>query len=80
METEQCTEITFNSIPVRQGDILLFDQRPEGEKYGIIVTGDCDIVQKKCRGIISYCTITTAKYYISTELLPEVYIQKKLIN
>ena len=78
MNLEQCTEIINNSTPVRQGDILLFDQKPEGEKYGIIVTGDCDIFQKKCRGIISYCTITTVKHYISTELLPEIYILKEI--
>ena len=69
MNTEQCTEITDNSTPLRQGDILFFPKRGENEKYGIVVTGDCDIAQKKCRRIISYCIITTAKYYIATELM-----------
>ena len=69
MKTEQCTEITNNSTPLRQGDILYFYNKGEDEKFGIIVTGDCDIAQHKCRGRISYCTITTAKYYIATELL-----------
>lgn len=69
MNTEQCTEITNNSTPLRQGDILYFYENQDDEKYGIVVTGDCDIAQHKCRGKISYCTITTAKYYIETELL-----------
>ena len=69
MDTEQCTEITNNLTPLRQGDILYFYENQDDEKYGIVVTGDCDIAQHKCRGKISYCTITTAKYYIATELL-----------
>lgn len=69
MDTEQCTEITNNSTPLQQGDILYFHENQDDEKYGIVVTGDCDITQHKCRGKISYCTITTAKYYIATELL-----------
>lgn len=78
MNTEQCTEITDNSIPLRQGDILFFDQKAESERYGIVVTGDCDITQKKCRRIISYCTITTAKYYISSEVLYDLCIKKEI--
>lgn len=69
MNTEQCTEIKNNLTPLRQGDILYFNENQDDEKYGIVVTGDCDIAQHKCRGKISYCTITTAKYYIETELL-----------
>ena len=78
MDTEQCTEITSNSIPLRQGDILYFHENQDNEKYGIVVTGDCDIAQHKCRGKISYCTITTAKYYIATELLFDFCISPEL--
>ncbi|WP_315450841.1 hypothetical protein [uncultured Treponema sp.] len=78
MNTEQCTEITDNSIPLRQGDILLFPKKEERERYGIVVTGDCDIAQKKCRRIISYCTITTANYYISTEVMYDAVISKEI--
>lgn len=78
MNTEQCTEIINNSTPLRQGDILLFSSKCESEKYGIVITGDCDIIQNKCRQIISYCTITTAKYYISTELLYDICISSEI--
>lgn len=78
MDTEQCTEITSNSTPLRQGDILLFKSKCESEKYGIVITGDCDIIQNKCRQIISYCTITTVKYYISTELLYDICISSEI--
>ena len=72
MNAKQCTEITDNGMPLRQGDILFFSVKGDSEKYGIVVTGDCDIAQKKCRGIISYCTVTTAKYYIASEILLDI--------
>lgn len=72
MNTKQCTEITDNGMPLRQGDILFFSMKGDSEKYGIVVTGDCDIVQKKCHGIISYCTVTTAKHYIASEILLDI--------
>lgn len=78
MKTEQCSEIIDNSTPLRQGDILLFPCKMEDEKYGIVVTGDCDIAQKKCRRIISYCTITTVKYYIATEVMYDDFISKEI--
>ncbi|MGI5092769.1 hypothetical protein [Treponema socranskii] len=78
MNATQCTEIIDNSTPLRQGDILLFPTKRKSEKYGIVVTGDCDIAQKKCRKIISYCTITTAKYYISTEVMYDAFISKEI--
>ena len=78
MDTEQCIEINDNSIPLRQGDILYFYNKTEDEQFGIVVTGDCDIAQHKCRGRISYCTMTTAKYYISTELLLDFCISQEI--
>lgn len=78
VNTEQCTEITDNSEKLRQGDILFFPNNSEDKKFGIIVTGDCDIAQNKCRRIISYCTITTVKYYISTELLFDTCISTEM--
>ena len=78
MNTEQCTEITDNSTPLRQGDILYFPKKTEDEQFGVVVTGDCDIAQRKCRKIISYCTMTTATYYISNEILFDNYISKEI--
>ncbi|MBE6351505.1 MAG: hypothetical protein E7060_00990 [Treponema bryantii] len=78
MDTEQCTEITNNSTPLRQGDILYFYENQDDEKYGIVVTGDCDIARKKCRRIISYCTITTAKFYLATEVMYDEFLSKEI--
>ena len=80
MNTGQCTEIKDNSTKLRQGDILLFPSKQEDEQFGIVVTGDCDIAQNKCRRIISYCTITTAKYYISREVMFDICISSEIEN
>lgn len=75
---EECSKIENSSSPIQQGDILIFPDNDDGSKYGIIVTGDCDIAQKKCRGVISYCNITTVKYFITHEFLKDNFIEKEL--
>ena len=69
MNTKECTEILSNKQSLRQGDIFKFLKEDDDKLYGIVITGDCDIDKNKCKGIISYCNITTAKYYIQTEYL-----------
>ncbi len=67
----ECEPITNNTEPLRQGDIIQFVKKGEDERFGIIVTGDCDIAHNKCKGIISYCNITTAQWYILSDFLKE---------
>ena len=73
----ECEPIINNTEPLRQGDIIRFEKKGEDEQFGIIVTGDCDIAHNKCKGIISYCNITTARWYILADFLKE-HIYKEL--
>lgn len=59
-----------------QGTIIKFCNENQQEyKYGIIVTGDCDIAQEKHGIYLSYCCIMPLEYYIK-----KFYIQKKCKN
>lgn len=77
-EKDEVSEIKDSASQIRQGDILLFKNNDDSSKYGIVVTGDCDIVQKKCREIITYCVITSVKYFIFHEFLKDNCIDKEL--
>ncbi len=77
MSSKECTEITNSKDPLRQGDIFLFNDNGDNNKFGIIVTGDCDLAHHKSGGIISYCSITTAKYYIEKEIIHNLFYQKE---
>ncbi len=56
---------------VRQGDVLRFEvQSHPWESYGIVVTADCDIVQVKNAGIVSYVPVLALADYWRVVALP----------
>jgi hypothetical protein len=54
--------------PIRQGDIIvpynIDESNEEKIQFGVIVTADCDIVQKKMGNFFTYVTMVTANYYL----------------
>jgi hypothetical protein len=58
--------------PLQQGD--LFEWRAQSsdpyKKYGIIVTADCDLAQRKHFGVVSYVPILTLRDYWRLHVLP----------
>lgn len=77
-EINECTKIEDETIDLRQGDIFVYDE--DGiEAYGIIITGDCDITQNKCNGLITTCRLYSASYHIKNYILKEK-CQKQLLN
>lgn len=71
----ECSIFKPNDV-ICQGTIIKFCNENQQEyKYGIIVTGDCDIAQEKHGIYLSYCCIMSLEYYIK-----KFYIQKKCKN
>lgn len=62
---------------LEQGTIIKFINNPPEKKYGIIVTGDCDIAQNKYGDYLSYCFIMPLEIYIKKYFLPKM-INKKI--
>lgn len=71
---------------VRQGTIIKFNDRSCNnenlcyenfqEEYGIIVTADCDIAQKKHGIFLSYCPIMKMSEYFQYFIIPNACLKK----
>ena len=59
------------SEPISQGDIIEKIVNNDQCKYGIIITGDCDIDKNKTNGILSYCQVIEMKDYFLNYFLKE---------
>lgn len=58
-------ESLSTSSELNQGDIIFWPQETNGlKKFGIVVTGDCDIANEKCWGKISVVPFFSMQYYI----------------
>lgn len=54
-----------NSQELNQGDIIFWPQETDDlKKFGIVVTGDCDIANEKCWGKISVVPFFSMQYYL----------------
>lgn len=69
-DEKECSPFTPEDT-IEQGTIIKFPNNDEEEKYGIIVTGDCDIHNDKYGKYLSYCTIFTLKKYIELFYIPK---------
>lgn len=72
---EECS-LFYPSDDISQGTIIKFENRPEDETYAIIVTGDCDIAQRKFGKYLSFCYILSLKTYVSDFLIQKLCIKK----
>lgn len=70
-EINECTKIEDETSDLSQGDIFVYYDEDGNEAYGIIITGDCDISQNKCNGLITSCRIYSASYHIKNYILSE---------
>lgn len=70
-EINECTKIEDETSDLSQGDIFVYYDEDGNEAYGIIITGDCDISQNKCNGLITSCRIYSASYHIKNYILKE---------
>ena len=70
-EINECSKIEDETTDLRQGDIFVYNDDDGKEAYGIIITGDCDISQNKCNGLITTCRIYSAAYHIKNYILKE---------
>lgn len=73
---EDCAIYT-GTDSLSQGIILKFPKNSEEERYGIIITGDCDIAQDKYGKFLSYCYIESLKSYFYTKFIPRQCKQMK---
>src|SRR5206468_2377213 len=72
VEWEGETERADDDRPIRQGDIVQWEQQDSPWKsVAVIVTADCDIAQKKHAGILSYVPIVTLVDYWRLITLPK---------
>ncbi len=69
-DTTECSPFTPTD-DISQGTIIKFLNASEEDRYGIIVTGDCDIDKEKFGEFLSYCSIFTLKYYIENFYIPK---------
>lgn len=74
----ECREITSKDKEIEQGDILFFRDGKECEKFGVVITSDCDLHNHKHGKYVSYCSILSLQEYIETEFLFKKC--KKMIN
>lgn len=67
----ECVD-AIESEPLRQGDVFewLTDTGDPWERFGIIVTADCDIAYAKHRGVLSYVPVLQARDYVRLFYLP----------
>lgn len=66
------TEAVQEDGPVRQGDIIVFHNRdPPWRDIGLIVTADCDIIQEKHGGTLSYVPVIPLREYWRLITLPK---------
>lgn len=67
----ECAEIT-DADPLRQGDVFRWLDPGDDpwRTFGIIVTADCDIVQEKHRGVLSYVPLLRLLDYLRLFYLP----------
>lgn len=70
---DECYSLEDPQEPFQQGDILLFPGNKDCEKYGVIVTADCDLAQNKYGEFISYCSILTLQEYVEFYLLKKKF-------
>jgi len=59
---------------IRQGDALLLREHPDqiGQvTYGLVITADCDIVQRKTSGCVSYIPLLSLREYMFRSWIPE---------
>lgn len=65
-------DLDTDGAPVRQGDIIRFLDPGEDvwRQLGIVVTADCDIVQQKHRGLLTYVPILSVRDYLTLSYLP----------
>ena len=58
-------ESLSTSSELNQGDIIFWPQETDDlKKFGIVVTGDCDIANEKCWGKISVVPFFSMQYYL----------------
>jgi len=68
---DECIGVNENE-DIRQGDVFEFTSpKSIWERYGVVITGDCDIAQQKNSDIYSYCPIIDTKTYLLTEYIPK---------
>lgn len=77
-DIEECSAILTTDEAIQQGDILFFSDGKDCEKYGVVVTGDCDLAQGKFGDSISYCFILTLEEYINNFILSKKW--KKILE
>ena len=67
----ECEEVT-DDRPIRQGDIFAWLEAPTDpwRKLGVVVTANCDIAQRKHRGILSYVPVLPLHDYFRLFYLP----------
>jgi hypothetical protein len=71
----ECVPVPDGS-PLRQGDIFIFrddvDDLGGLQKFGIVVTGDCDLVNDKHFGIVSYVPVLPLPDYVAGYAVPKL--------
>jgi hypothetical protein len=71
-------EVRDLSEPIRQGDVIQWLQPTSPwDRFGVVVTADCDIAQGKHRGVLSYSPVLTLDDYLSQIWLGD-HVRKQL--
>ena len=70
--TGECEPVDDDSRMIRQGDVFQWEDRSTPwRQYGVVVTGDCDIVQDKNAGIVSYVPVLPLHEYWRVITVPK---------
>lgn len=73
MQSKYVVSVGFDES-LRQGDILKVKVDKDKFEYGVIITADCDLAQKKHRGEVTYLKIISLRDYVeSCWLVDEIF-------
>lgn len=71
-------EEALGSEPIRQGDVFAWEQKNRShpwQMYGLVITADCDLINNKTWGRLSYLPILTFEDYIWLFWRPRAFTQ-----